>query len=189
MKTTLEKLRQRATSSSVKAIDGHYFIPDAKLLEILPDTDVEVCIQECAGLDVARKKDCSRTVKSGGRKILLVLIQLEKVHLVLKFVDHNRAHDRQLPFDLKGLEKMLADKSDARSFHDKQWSVIPVRFEEGRTHRTYDTRTIFPFLAFESLKGAEGAFGEMSIVTVEGTQHEFLDLVDPRTKAGSKVGH
>ncbi|KAK4212633.1 kinase-like domain-containing protein [Rhypophila decipiens] len=169
---TSRAVRDRAVECSLKNFQDHRFIPDINIRKLLPDDVIDACIRESAKLEGPDwVKDCCDTIKSGGRKILLILIQVEKVHLVIKFVDSQNAIDSRLPFEENQLEQILDSKADAEVFYEKQWSVIPASFGRDITHRTHQARAIMPFLKEEELGG--GAFGDVYKVHLLGTQHEF----------------
>lgn len=122
-------------------------------------------------------------MKSGARRILLILIRLENISLISKFVEMERAQDSQLPFLLAQLEKILDSRGTALDFFETQWSTIPVFFKENRTHRIYHQRMILPFLKPIDSLSEEGAFGEVSIVTLSGLQHAFRELGKSRVSS------
>ena len=150
-------------------------MPDGRLESILTDTAVESCVRAC-GLEGPWADDCIQAVKAGGRKILMILIWLRRVELLRKFVGQGRAEDAQLPFEETQLGKILdGDVEAAQKFYDLQWSAIPALFAQDFTHRTYHQKTILPFLGKEESLG-EGGFGQVSIVTLAGSQHQFHNL-------------
>lgn len=175
VRMSIKALKREVLAAFVTTQSDQRFMPHGRLESILTDAAVEGCIREC-GLEGPWADDCIQAVKAGGRKILMILIWLNSVKLLHKFLDKGRASDAQLPFELDLLKRILGEEDEAaHDFYEKQWSAIPAFFEDDLTHRTYHQRTILPFLGREKGLG-EGGFGEVSAVTLAGSQYRFHGL-------------
>lgn len=175
----MDSLRDRIATALVQNEHKQRFVPYLTLVGILSDEMVEECIRQ-SPIETHLKNDCIIKVKSGGRKILFILIRIGRVDLLAKLVEWDRAQqdthlDSQLPFEEISLQKILGSYGAAIDFYDHQWATIPPFFAEDRTHRIYDKRTILPFMSPTKPLGG-GAFGEVSIMTLAGSQHGFRDL-------------
>ena len=99
----MERTRKNLKAALVKSAESKYFLPEDGLNGILTAETIRACIEE-AGIDIVLKRNCVEAVFDGGKKLLALLIMLNRVDLLVKFVetDHSSKSghlDSRLPFE------------------------------------------------------------------------------------------
>ena len=160
----------------VKNVDSKFYLPEQALLRILTDDAVEKCIR-CADIEEYRRHGCIRAVLGGGRRVLALLIMLNKVEVVQKFVETDQlpreTHlDSRLPFEREALQRILGDDIDVIfDIMKTQWEVMTPYFQEDQIHRRFQADVVMPFIHSEWKGG--GGFGDVFEVTLPDTHHGF----------------
>jgi hypothetical protein len=167
------------TNASVSDINKAKFIPEGQLYAILTPEIIENCIQE-SKIEPDLWEDCIRAVLLGGRRILAILVLIERVHFLGNFVEIDGSHqdlhlDSRLPLPLYRLISLLESDSKADDFYRRQWEMLAPIFDGRSIHRKYDKSTVIPFTRPTKQLG-EGAFGDVFMVTLPNSQHRFQGL-------------
>ncbi|KAI1074718.1 kinase-like protein [Whalleya microplaca] len=81
-----------------------------------------------------------------GRKILAILILIDKVKFVLKFIEQAQLQDQKLPLKTKDLCEILGDEDIAKDFYQKQWELLAPEFCLGTLTDPVPGRVALPFL-------------------------------------------
>lgn len=169
-------IRRDLKQALVKNSDSRFFLPEQALIRIVTDENVEKCIRQ-ADMEEIWRHGCSLAVLSGGRRVFALLIMLNRIELIRKFVETDQlprlAHlDSRLPFERKSLERILGDDIDA--IHDiskNQWEVMAPYFQEEQVHRVFQVDVVMPFV-HSTWKGG-GGFGDVHEVTLPDSHHGF----------------
>lgn len=176
MLVEMRATRQSLKQALVKTTDTKYFLPEDCLNSILTEATITECIDQ-ADIDRVRRRSCKEAVLHGGKKVLALLIMLERVDLILNFVETDQASrtahlDSRLPLEQETLRRMLADDDIAIiDIQRYQWEVLAPYFREDRVHRVFRQEIIMPFVHSKWI--GSGGFGDVFEVTLPGTHHGF----------------
>lgn len=177
--TLAEELADRLTIVSLQNINKAQYIPEGQLDEILTSENIRICLEQ-SKISPNLWDDCIAAVESGGRRVFAILILVERMLFLDKFVGIDGSHidlhlDAQLPLPNERLVRLLGSQSKAKDFYKRQWEVLAPVFDGSSIHRTYDKDTILPFTRPVKELG-DGAFGVVSMITLPNTQHRFENI-------------
>lgn len=170
-------LRLDLKQALVKNIDSKFYLPEEALMGILTDENVEKCVGQ-ADIEEHCRHGCITAVLNGGKKVLALLIMLNRVEIIRNFVETDQlprvAHlDSRLPFEQESLERILENDVDAIiDISKNQWEVMAPYFQEEQSHRAFQVDVVVPFI--KSTRKAGGGFGDIYEVTLPDTHHGFV---------------
>lgn len=177
----LEGLKARISRLAVRSEDGRSFYPAENVAEVLTNEVVRQLVDLCID-EYVRRRETIALVRQGGRKLLIVLILINQLELLDKFIDTHTTHekatlDTRLPFAQETLLEMFAKESNpdtlASSFFERQWEVLAPRFQPNFTHRTFADMQVLPFLFNSAKPVGEGAFGYVEKVELHRSHCGF----------------
>jgi hypothetical protein len=164
----MASLREKLLNLEVETVDGGRFIPEKLLEQTLTEPEIKRVL---SGSQFKRafykQEELSQMILEGGKKLLAILILMEREGAILKFLQRDPLQglslDSKLPLDLEESRTVLEDgysASTAAAFCEMQWKVLTPVLRNDRSHRVFDDCSILPFIKGEDW--APGGFGDIS---------------------------
>ena len=167
----MDRLQESILMLRVENSLGQDFIPETKLLELLTEDTVRATCKNLT--NTFGSKDIADVVFSKGRKVFAILVLINHLDLIERFIqnDHFQTSplDHKLPFSIEHLERTLSNKHRAAFFYKQQWEFCAAFFSNSGIPRCLDKRTILPYQRNSYL--AEGGFGTIWDVEINDAHH------------------
>ncbi|KAI3317715.1 hypothetical protein HD806DRAFT_514092 [Xylariaceae sp. AK1471] len=124
-------LKQRIRGLRNMNHQNHYFITSQDISTELSDTDILTALQ-CANIPPENLQEHVSRVRGGGIKTFAILLEIDQLHLVTKFVERDdfqkresyeeKRFDDELPFEQSELERIFGidDAEKIRGLKDQQ---------------------------------------------------------------------
>ncbi|OCL10744.1 hypothetical protein AOQ84DRAFT_426230 [Glonium stellatum] len=160
------------------------FIAWAYIKEILNEDVVSQLVAQCNTHHGLFTREQIRTdIFNRGRRILAILVLIERVHRVIRFFESDSLDDNRLPMSEHDLDKIFeSNRYQCSRFYETQFIVNAPKFEEGVYRRLHDW-TRMPFLKEVPLEN-QGYNSHVSIVTVP---MDYINYVIPQSSTHSST--
>ncbi|KAI0890841.1 kinase-like domain-containing protein [Annulohypoxylon nitens] len=119
---------------------------------------------EIPSIPKVQREEVTERIFQDGRKILATLILIDRVDLVLEFIQHVQLQDLKLPFELKVLETFIPHDA-AKRFYKEQWMFLSPVFSLGTLTDTVQGQMALPYLRDKRI--GEGSFGTVYEIEVD----------------------
>jgi len=150
------------------------FVPRQSLFELLQQETIENALRETTPSQ--QLGELVQTILRGGRLIFSILIAINHVDYMIKFVERDQLQlsqlDDKLPYDLKTLETIMQE-AHALQFYDIQWVYIAPTFMPFVLRRHLADDIILPFLSEEFISC--GGFGDVYRIAIDPKHQKFDD--------------
>lgn len=168
----LETLKDRIDGLRCKNYQSRYFVPRQALLKELSQDVVKRELKVTVPLH--QLDEMAQAVFRRGRLIFAILVLIDRLHYMIKFIEDDQLQpdqlDHKLPFGLQTLEKMMKP-IDATRFHEKQWEITAPVFRSFVLRRHLADDTILPFRS--EVKIGQGGFGDVYRITIDSAHQRF----------------
>ena len=143
----MEKLQESIQMLRVENSIGQDFIPETKLFELLTEDVVKETCKKV--IDTFNSKDVAEVIFRRGRKIFAILVLINHLELIERFIkdDHFQTSilNHRLPFSVEYLELILLNKHRATLFNKQQWEFYAAFFLNSGIPRCLHKRIILPY--------------------------------------------
>ena len=170
------EIRSQIQNRMKQAVEcSRRFLPEHELHAILTEDVVRRLVRNSLPTDNFHQD--FRTICEEGRKVLAILVNHDREHLIKQFLEHNML-DSRLPLhessftDNKELD--LPKDVGIRFAKDWQWPFIPVRFTFDNRLRLwkYQQSMIIPIINKEGV--GEGAYGDVDCITIAARDEDVF---------------
>lgn len=169
-------LKERIDSLERKNVHSRYFVPHRDLHEVLTRDAIHEALQDST-VPGWRLKETIENVMNGGRRIFAILVLMDEVDSICKFIGNDQLEpvqlDSKLPYEIPSLEKILS-QATAKNFYKKQWKFSAPTFSRTILPRFLHNDTILPFLK-DQYVGA-GSFGTVFEIEVDPAHQRFDNI-------------
>lgn len=169
----LVTLKDRIHGLRCKNYQSRYFVPRQALLKELSQDVVKGELEGTFPLH--QLEEMTQAVFRKGRLIFAILVLIDRLHYMIKFIEDDQLQpnqlDHKLPFGLQTLEKMMMKPIDADRFHEKQWEITAPVFRSYVLRRHLADDTILPFRS--EVKIGHGGFGDVYRITIDRAHQKF----------------
>ncbi|KAF8242912.1 kinase-like protein [Wilcoxina mikolae CBS 423.85] len=175
-------LREKLLNLEVETVDKRRFTPEKYLDQALTESEIKrVLSGDRFKRAFYKQGELTQLILEGGRKLLGILILIEREEAILNFLQRDRlqglALDSKLPLDLEDSKAILENAygvDTAVEFCDMQWKVLAPILRNDRSHRVFEDCTILPFIKCEDW--APGGFGDISKMMLCPVHQRLLNL-------------
>ena len=151
------------------------FVPELSLRRAMTKEVIHKALGY-SGINMHQQKEITARIIRSGRKIFAILILMNQIADVLRFIEADELQDAKLPWKVEVLKDEIAIPN-ADDFDERQWEFAAPTFIRGTLNRRFKEKMILPFIA-KSDEG-RGAFGKVYKLQLhEG--HQGLDSSFPQ---------
>ncbi|KAF2650288.1 kinase-like protein [Lophiostoma macrostomum CBS 122681] len=165
LKSEIKSLRRRNTSR-------HWYFPESLVLKLLTEESIGHALIESPSF---QREEIVRNVFQRGRKIFCILLLVDQVAQVTKFIEGDHLEDERLPFHEQVLvQDMRLEKDTAQDFYEKQWELIAPTFRRGTLNRRFGESIILAFREDRNI--GQGSFGKVYETAIDSDHQELGQL-------------
>ncbi|KAJ8122160.1 hypothetical protein ONZ43_g1577 [Nemania bipapillata] len=158
LKRTIKQLRR-------KNVTRHWYVPGMLFDSVITAQDIQAALAESEIPSYSREEILNRIFPKATR-IFAILLLLDQLEDLARFVESDQLHDAKLPFTLAILMQDIHLAEDpAKDFEEKQWELIAPIFHRGTLHRRLGDSAALPFV--QNTQIGEGAFGTVYEVVID----------------------
>lgn len=157
---------------------GLYFIPEKRLRETITSKTVQESMLT-AGIPPHKVEELAKNVLQQGVKIFCILVLIDQVPAIMKFVELYEFEDRRLPLDKRVLKDVLAPDA-IEDFEERQRELLAPTFSRGTIHKFLDKDVVLPFVKDEEI--GKGAFGVVSEIALMPDHQDLEDVFQRRVR-------
>jgi len=177
----MNDIRDQITRLRVKNADDKRFVLEGSLASCLPREKVANILREDSNIEPYLITEMTDIIDRGARKVFAILILIQKITDITRFVEHhlhsNRTLDEQLPFTKFELRTIFSrDQLRSELFEEFQWEFVAPVFRQRLSHQIFPKEIRLPFM--ENQKLGEGGFGQVFRVVIPSGHHDFEEI-DP----------
>ncbi|KAI1497171.1 kinase-like protein [Biscogniauxia marginata] len=156
------------------SVSRRWFVPELPFQALMTETAICSALVD-SSVPSYQREEIAKKVFQHGIKVFGILVLVDCVDLVSKFIEMRQLKDAMLPFRK---ELLIGDiqlpEADANDFQERQWEFIAPTFTRGTLHRRFEEYIILPFTQEVRIGG--GAFGVVYETTLDPVHQELGEV-------------